>query len=117
MKNIVVILVFAIGFFGFAQENKVNVVKKGDIYEVTYFHDNGEVAQTGFFNALGKLHGTWKSYDYEGNKVSIGNYEDGKKTGKWLFWFSDKLTEVDYRNYSIEEVNQWNEKTRLAITK
>lgn len=117
MKKIVIILVFATCFFGFAQENKVEVVQKGDIYEVTYFHDNGVIAQTGFFNASGKLHGTWKSYDYSGNKVSIGNYENGKKTGKWLFWSSDKLTEVDYRNFIMDEINQWNNKTQLAITK
>ncbi len=117
MKNLVVILVFVIGFFGFAQEKNAEVVQKGDMYEVTYFHDNGEVAQVGFFNAEGKLHGTWKSYDYNGNKVSIGNYENGKKTGKWLFWSADKLTEVDYRDFRLDKVNEWNNKTQLAVTK
>jgi len=115
MKKLLVVLVFMIGAIGFAQDKNVEIVQKGDIYEATYFHDNGEVAQTGFFNAEGKLHGTWKSFDANGNKVAMGNYENGKKTGKWMFWNADKLTEVDYKNFKMEKVNEWKNKTQLAI--
>ncbi|OYX25681.1 MAG: nicotinic acid mononucleotide adenyltransferase, partial [Flavobacteriales bacterium 32-35-8] len=28
-----------------------------------------------------KLHGTWTSFDTKGNKVAVGNYENGSKVG------------------------------------
>lgn len=115
MKKLLFALVFMVGAIGFAQDKKVEVEQKGDMYEATYYHDNGEVAQHGFFNAEGKLQGTWKSYDVNGNKVALGNYENGKKTGKWIFWNGDKLTEVDYKNFKMEKVNEWQNKTQLAI--
>ncbi|MGB1269522.1 MAG: toxin-antitoxin system YwqK family antitoxin [Flavobacteriaceae bacterium] len=117
MKKLLMLFVLVFGVVSFAQEKKVNVEQKGDIYHATYFHDNGEIAQQGYFNASGKLHGTWVNFDSEGNKISLGNFDNGKKVGKWLFWSADKLTEIDYRNFKINEVNQWNNKTMIAISK
>lgn len=116
MKKIltIAIVLFSVSFIN-AQENKVQVEETDKGYDVVYFHDNGEIAQTGSFNFDGKLDGIWRSYDTNGNKVAIGNYDNGKKTGKWFFWSADKLTEVDYKEFKVEKVNQWANKTQLAI--
>ena len=116
MKKIVVFLmVFALSF-AFAQgEKKPVMVKKGNLTEVTYFHDNGVVEQQGTFNALGKLHGTWTSFDADGKKIAVGNYDNGKKVGKWFFWTDDMLREVDFLDSKIINVNEWNNKTKVAV--
>jgi antitoxin component YwqK of YwqJK toxin-antitoxin module len=100
-----------------AQEEakKDTYVKKGDKIEATLYHDNGKVSQHGFFNLEGKLHGEWTSYDTEGNKIAIGNYTDGMKTGKWFFWNDKTLKEVDFVAYRIANVVEWTDKTALAV--
>lgn len=116
MKKIVIVLVMLCVGFTFAQEKiQPKLEKKGDITMVTYFHDNGEVEQSGTFNADGKLHGEWTSFDTNGKKVAVGNYEKGKKVGKWFFWTDNSLKEVDYIDSRIVNVNEWNNKTKLAI--
>lgn len=111
---VVACLMFAVTIY--AQENqKVEITKKGDLTEATYYYDNGKIEQMGTFNADGKLHGTWTSFDQEGNKVAIGSYENGLKVGKWFFWTDDILKEVDYLDSKIISVNQWTDKTRVAI--
>lgn len=114
MKNLMFLFLFVFGTSVYAQNDKVQLEKSGDLYEVTYFHDNGIVSQHGFFNLDGKLQGTWESFDVEGKKVSEGNYNNGKKAGKWLFWTSNSLTEVDYKDFKIEKINEWQNKSRLA---
>ena len=116
MKKIVVILVILSVGFTYAQDNNSpKVEKQGDLTLVTYFHDNGVVHQTGAFDSNGKLHGVWKSYDNDGSKVSIGTYKNGRKVGKWLFWNDDSLKEVEYIDSKIISVNEWNNKTKVAI--
>lgn len=116
MKKIFILLVMLAIGFSYAQEKNIPKVEKdGDLTIVTYFHDNGEVQQTGAFDINGKLHGEWKSFDNNGNKVAIGNYDSGKKVGKWFFWEGDSLKEVDYIDSKIVSVNQWNNKTKVAI--
>ena len=56
MKNL--ILAFAVLITGFvsAQEvNKPTMEKKGDLIQATYYHDNGAIAQEGFFNKNNKV--------------------------------------------------------------
>ena len=117
MKKIVVLVAVMVFGISFAQENKKPIAeKKGDLTEVTYFYENGSVEQQGTFNALGKLHGTWTSFDVEGNKVSYGKYDNGRKVGKWFFWADDMLREVDFLDSRIVQVNEWNnKKTKVAI--
>ena len=109
MKKLLILVVFLVsGTVAFAQNtNKPKLEKKGDVIEATYFHDNGTVAQTGTFTLKGKLQGEWKSYDANGKKVAVGNYEDGQKVGKWFFWNSNRLSEVNYSNSKIVGVNTW----------
>ena len=115
MKKILIIAVLLITSIGFSQNTEVKIEKKGDLTEVTYFHDNGEVAQQGTFNLDGKLHGLWTSYDLNGEKISVGNYEKGQKTGKWFFWSDNSLNEVDYTNNAIVSVNAWTNSSKLAV--
>lgn len=117
MKKIVLVAVLLfMGALGFSQEKKVvNVVKEGSLYKVTYYHDNGEIAQEGFFNEENKLDGIWKSYNSNGKKVSMGSYDNGQKIGKWFFWHEDKLTEVDFKNYRVAAVSEWKSTSSLVV--
>jgi antitoxin component YwqK of YwqJK toxin-antitoxin module len=115
-KNILMLFVLCFGLVSFAQQEKqLTFNEDTSLTEVTYFHDNGEVSQTGVFNAEGKVHGKWKSYDANGNKVAIGNYDNGKKVGKWFFWLGDTLKEVDYIDSRIVNINHWDNKTKVTI--
>lgn len=95
MKNIAVILMILFASVSFAQQKEDTYVQKGDLVEATLYHDNGQIEQHGFFKDK-KLHGTWTNYNEQGEKVSIGNYENGVKTGKWIFYTKTTLKQVDY---------------------
>lgn len=116
MKKIVVfILVFCVSFSFAQNELKPKIEKKGELIEVTYFYESGIVEQIGTFNSDGTLHGTWKSFDDKGNKLAIGDYKNGRKVGKWFFWTDNSLKEVDYVDSRIIQVNEWKDKTKLAV--
>jgi len=102
--------------FTYAQEKKEpKLEKEGDFTFVTYYHDNGKISQTGMFNAEGEVHGEWKSYDIDGEKIALGNYENNKKVGKWFFWTDNKLKEVDFVDSRIVGVKEWKDKKVVAI--
>lgn len=103
MKFITTVLALAFTIGIGAQENKPTFEKEGDLTKATYYHDNGEVAQTGYFLA-GKLHGQWVMFDDAGKKIAKGNYEMGKRTGKWYFWEGDILKEVDFADNRIASI-------------
>lgn len=91
-----------------AQEvNTDSYIKNGKLIEATLYHDNGVVAQQGFYNSEGKLHGQWISYDTEGNKTAIAHYDNGAKTGTWFFWVEDELHEVVYQDSRMAKVSSW----------
>lgn len=118
MKNLIAFLMIMSITFTFAQnEPKVEYKKDGDLTIATYYHENGNIEQQGAFNAEGQLHGVWKSYDTSGNKISMGNYINGKRNGKWLFWQNDMLREVDYLNSKVLSVNEWTDRERVAVNK
>ncbi|EDP97130.1 nicotinic acid mononucleotide adenyltransferase [Kordia algicida OT-1] len=119
MKKLLLIAVFLVsGTIAFAQNNdKPKLEKKGDLIEATYYHDNGEVAQIGFFNLKGKLQGEWKSFDANGKKTAVGNYENGKKVGKWFFWNTNQLSEVDYSGSKVKNVNTWQRTSSVVSNK
>ncbi len=114
MKNLVLVVLMLVSSLSFAQVD-AKVEKKGDLTMVTYYHDNGNVEQEGTFNAKGELHGVWTSYDLKGNKVAVGNYNNGQKSGKWFFWVDDTLKEVDYKDSKIASVQEWKQSTDVAI--
>jgi antitoxin component YwqK of YwqJK toxin-antitoxin module len=116
MKKIVMLLVMlSVGFTYAQKERSLELNKETNLIEVTYYHDNGEVSQTGFYTIDGKLQGDWLSYSKEGKKIVSAKYNNGTKVGKWFYWSGDKLKEVDYSNNAIASVNEWtNSKTILA---
>lgn len=100
----------------FSQEKKENeYTVKNNLIEVTMFHDNGQISQTGFYTLDGKLQGNWFSYDVSGNKLASANYENGNKVGKWFFWNDKTLKEVDYNTNAIVSVVEWsNDRTLVS---
>ncbi|MGM0636604.1 MAG: toxin-antitoxin system YwqK family antitoxin [Bacteroidota bacterium] len=101
-------MVFLMSFTLFAQteKNQVKTEKVGDLEKVTIFYDSGEVHQVGYILNQ-KLHGEWMSFDKDGNKLAKATYENGNKVGKWFFWNDGVLSEVDYKNNQIVQVNTW----------
>ena len=115
MKALTLILSLFIGLTTFAQKD-LKIVKQGDLYKVTYFHENGNVSQTGFINSNRKLQGTWTSFDVDGKEKSVGQYENGKKSGTWFFGSNtNSITQVDFGNDNrVASVYQLKSKSQLA---
>ncbi|MDR6966744.1 antitoxin component YwqK of YwqJK toxin-antitoxin module [Flavobacterium arsenatis] len=107
MKKYMIIGAMLITGITFAQgEPKHEVV--GDIVKSTYYHENGQISQEGFYKN-GKVHGQWTSFDKNGKKTAIANYSEGIKTGKWIFWTDKNLSEVDYSDSRVASVKNWKE--------
>lgn len=108
MKNLMIVVVLMLSVSAFSQEQKIDYKKiDNDIVQATYyFADNsGVVEREGFFNKEGKLHGTWVSYDEQGNKTTIANYNNGKKDGVWTYFKKDKINVVTYKENKIVNVD------------
>ncbi|MGS2764068.1 toxin-antitoxin system YwqK family antitoxin [Sinomicrobium sp. M5D2P9] len=118
MKNITLIAALLLSGFLFAQEPTVKPVleKEGDLVKATFFHDNGEIAQAGFYKD-GKPHGDWKAYNTEGKKIASGTYENGKKVGKWFFWTPDDLNEVNFEDSRIVSVTKWSDARPVVLNR
>lgn len=116
MKSIATSLALLFSAMLMAQNIEPKFEKDGNMLKGTYFHENGKVAQTGFF-LNGKLHGEWKMYDEEGTKIAMGEYVEGTKTGKWFFWEGKVLKEVDYADNRIAHVTTWNNEKSVAVNK
>ncbi|WP_250435467.1 toxin-antitoxin system YwqK family antitoxin [Hanstruepera flava] len=116
MKKFVFFIAFLITAVSFAQqERELKLNKDTNLIEVTYYHDNGVVSQTGYYTLDGKLQGEWLSFNAEGSKLVSANYDNGKKVGKWFYWTDKTLKEVDYSNNAIASVSEWTNKSKLAI--
>ena len=102
MKKFILIFAFLITVVSFAQQKRdLKLNKDTNLIEVVYYHDNGAVSQTGTYTADGKLQGEWLSFDTAGKKVVSGNYDNGKKIGKWFYYTNETIKEVDYSNNAI----------------
>jgi antitoxin component YwqK of YwqJK toxin-antitoxin module len=99
-----------------AQETKPTFTKDGNKVIATYFHDNGEIAQTGEF-LKGKLHGDWTMFDEVGEKVASGEYLNGRKTGTWFFWKGEELQQVDFEDSRIVGVTKLDSKGAVVSNK
>lgn len=114
MKNLIIIAAFLFVGMVSAQDVKPTFEKQGDdVIKGTYFHDNGQISQQGFYKNK-KLHGEWKAYDTNGKKIAMGQYTNGMKTGKWFFWNGDKLSEVNYNSNTIASVTTWSNKSDVV---
>lgn len=106
MKKYLILATLLFSAVIFAQETKPVLEPYGNKVKATYFYENGQIQQVGFFEN-GKLEGTWMAYDENGAKTSTGDYNNGVKIGKWFFWNESNLTEVDYSNNAIASVKNW----------
>jgi len=106
MKKIMILGALVISGFTFAQAKKPMLEQEGNLVKATYYYDNGQIQQQGYFKD-GKLEGSWVAFDEKGNKKSIGEYTNGEKTGKWFFWNDKSLSEVDYSNSRVANVKSW----------
>lgn len=113
MKKVIALFVMILAANAtFAQECK-KTCAKGDyvmvdgLIKAKLYHDNGVVAQTGYYNQDNKLQGEWISYDPQGNKTAVAYYDNGAKVGTWYFFIDDEIKEVLYDNSKIAEVKTW----------
>ncbi len=105
-KTIVLLAILLTTVIGYGQkERDIKLNKETSLIEATYYHDNGKISQIGTFNLEGALHGEWTSYDNEGNKIAVGQYIKGVKSGKWTFWNNGTKKEVQYDNNVIASVD------------
>ena len=112
MKKLLIIAALAFSFGANAQQVEPKFEKEGHKVKATYFHANGEVSQQGYF-VNQKLDGEWKMFNEKGDKIAVGNYDNGVKTGTWLFWEDDIKKEVDFDNNKIASVT--NSKTKEPV--
>ncbi len=90
---------------GYAQKDReAKLNKETNLIEVTYFHEDGSVRQQGTFDLAGKLHGEWASFNEKGEKISLGTYYKGARTGTWYFWNNGNQKEVAFDNNTIASV-------------
>ena len=113
MKRILIMAVLALSFSAHAQQVEPKFEKVGDKVKATYFHANGEISQQGFFQNE-KLQGEWTMFDTKGEKIAMGNYDKGVKTGKWLFWEGDSVKEVNFDNNKIASVAKLDSKESIV---
>ena len=102
--------------FSFAQESKVESTfeQEGNLVAVTTYYEDGSVKEKGFYKDK-KLHGEWTKFDENGVKIVRAFYENGKKTGKWMFLNDGVLTEVDYVENRIASTYTWNKENSVVI--
>ncbi|MEO8234291.1 MAG: membrane-binding protein [Flavobacterium sp.] len=110
MKKYIMLTVLMLSGVIFAQPIEPKYEIEGNLVKVTYYHDNGQIKQTGFYKD-GKVQGKWVSFTEIGEKLSQGEYNQGVKTGKWFFWNQNTLNEVDYSNNQIAEVKKWSKES------
>ncbi|WP_298474645.1 nicotinic acid mononucleotide adenyltransferase [uncultured Maribacter sp.] len=116
MKRVILILALIASVGMYAQETNPTYEVEGEMVKATYYHENGKIAQTGFF-VNEKLQGEWKMYNEEGRKIAMGQYNNGVKTGKWFFWKGEKLNEVDFDQNKIAHVIQWSNAEAVVLNK
>lgn len=98
-----------------AQKIEPKYTIENQMVKATYYYDNGQVMQEGFYKD-GKLHGEWVAYNEDGSKQSVGEYNNGAKSGKWFFWSTATVSEVNYTDSRVAEVKTW-AKDAVAVTK
>ena len=112
------IAAFLVIGLSYAQKERELILNKDTgLIEVTYYHDNGAVSQTGYYTQEGKLHGDWFSFCKEGSKLISAQYDNGSKVGTWVYWMDDVVKEVEYSKNLIAKVTDNYEPSRSAIAK
>jgi antitoxin component YwqK of YwqJK toxin-antitoxin module len=107
MKKYAIIAVLLVSGLTFAQNSAPKLEDVNGLVKATYYYDNGQVEQEGFFKD-GKLEGTWVSYNENGSKKAVAEYTNGEKTGKWFFYNQNTVAEVNYSNGAVATVKSLN---------
>ena len=87
----------------FSQKSNVEFKKVDDLVEATYTYESGKIHQHGYFKN-DKLHGEWKYYNENGNWKTIAHYDNGIKTGQWVYKIGNKTRVVTYKDNKIVDV-------------
>ena len=118
MKLVKTITILLLAFTGFvnAQKKEPMVEKVGNMLKVTFYHENGEIAQIGCLKNR-KLQGEWTMYSEDGKKIALGHYHEGKRTGEWFYWKTDgdALREVYYEEGRIINVIEWSNSAPISL--
>ena len=114
MKTYVLMFAFLFSAALCAQDNKPIFEKAGDMVKATYYHDNGMVAQQGYF-LNEELHEEWNMFNDKGQLIAKGNYQMGKRTGKWFFYNQEGVKEVDYKDNKIVNVVKHNSAESIVV--
>lgn len=72
-----------------------------DLIKVTFYHTNGKIKETGFYDKNKELTGKWIQYDVAGNKTVVAHYKEGKKVGKWTIYEKNSVRKIVYNNNNI----------------
>ena len=118
MKNLVLLFAFSLSItFSFAQiDTEPQYTIKGKLIEATLYHNNGAIAQTGYYTKCGKLQGEWNSFDAQGNKTATAFYNKGEKVGTWVFYNGNEMKKVSFNDSKIIEVNTWELKDTRVVS-
>ena len=103
MKKYLIIATVLLSGMIYAQDSKPVLEPFGNKLKATYFYENGQVQQEGFF-VNGKLEGYWVAYNEDGSKKSSGFYKEGVKVGKWFFANDSSVAEVNFSNNTVASV-------------
>lgn len=118
MKNWLLLCVFTLGTAAvFAQQNgNKKLEKRGDFISATVYYENGSIHQKGFYNEAGLPQGTWTSYNMEGNKTVVAQYDNGIKVGTWFFYNEDVLKEVTYTDNKVSQIVTWKDSEKYLVS-
>jgi len=108
--SIIFILFFG---FTFAQNMEPKFEKQNDLTKATYFYENGDVKEIGYFKNE-KLQGKWVSYNQKGKITAIANYENGIKEGMWYINTDGAVKELTYQSNKLIKVKDL-DKTELSL--
>ena len=114
--SLVMAVLFAVVLNAQETEKEPAFEIEGKLVKATFYHDNGEISQTGYFLDE-KLHGEWKMFNTEGKKIAVGEYADGKRTGKWFFWQDQALKEVDFVDSRVAGMVTWKDANPVVVNK
>lgn len=119
MKTLALILALLINVSVIAQGSTPSYTKiSQNKTKVTWFYDNGQVKETGYFVNNTK-DGVWETYSENGTKTSEANYSNGVKNGNWNMWNEEgNLTyHIVYENGKRVIATQWDGNGELVAGK
>ena len=95
------ILILALSFTTLNAQGEIVVPQKEITEEIVIYGDNANQLNEVYIKN-NKLHGYWAGYNKKDKTLSFGKYDQGKKVGKWYYWYEGNLRRVNYNN-SIRE--------------